>query len=121
MPVIRYPMILNETTMPIPVRPDEAVASLVRARGPQNRRHEPRYDTDETARYYADEDRQGQGRVLDVSRSGIRIRVPIQLTAGSTLTVEFSGCKFTGEVRHCHNVAGGGFDVGVLLNGEAQG
>lgn len=54
--------------------------------------------------------------VLDVSKSGIRIAVPLRLSTGTTLEADFGKTKLRGEVRWCRECEDGHrFEAGVQL------
>ena len=53
-------------------------------------------------------------RVLDVSKDGLRLRVPEFLQPGSVIQVRLESSIALGEVRYCR-AAHGGFDAGIQL------
>ncbi len=59
------------------------------------------------------------GRVLDMSGSGLRLRLPNPLPCGSRVRVETPRMVMLGEVSRCDDDAGGkngGFVVGLTLS-----
>jgi transcriptional regulator with XRE-family HTH domain len=56
------------------------------------------------------------GTVLDISRSGVGIRVPALIALGSALRVEVGNLVAHCEVRNCKPNAQGSFDVGLKVD-----
>ena len=54
------------------------------------------------------------GRVLDVSRSGLRVALPVAVRKAAQLKIRLQHAVIFGEVRYCRS-ASGGFHVGVLI------
>ena len=54
-------------------------------------------------------------RVLDVSRSGMCLNLPVPLEPGTWLQIEMTTVVETGEVRHCRS-AGDLYVIGVQLD-----
>ncbi len=57
-----------------------------------------------------------EGRLLDVSHSGLGIVLPEEIPAGSWIRVEFGDVAVFGEVRYCRQQAGGEFRMGALTD-----
>jgi len=51
--------------------------------------------------------------VLDVSKSGLRIRSPKAIPEGTQVDVESSGATITGEIRYVRTLEEGGFNMGI--------
>jgi len=54
------------------------------------------------------------GTILDVSRSGLRLAIPVTLERGAFVKVKLQHTVVFGEVRYCRPVAGGS-QVGILI------
>jgi hypothetical protein len=81
------------------------------------RRTETRYDTGDTAQIFALEDEVAcQGKVMDVSRSGLRLRTVSCLPVQRLITVRVGDVTVAGRVRYCTKNADGTFDAGVLIS-----
>jgi len=57
----------------------------------------------------------GKGAVVDMSRTGLRIRCETLLQKGAILRVEFPNMIVTGEVRYCRPVEGASFHAGLRI------
>ena len=82
-----------------------------------DRRREPRYATTDRAEVTIATDRQLEisGRVVDVSRFGIRLELFRPLDQGTKVKVMFRRpAVIVGEVRHCWRV-GEAFQVGIQI------
>jgi hypothetical protein len=82
-----------------------------------NRRREPRYATTDTAEVgiLLDPTSRRIGRVIDVSRSGLRIALPTPLDPGIEVRITFRRpTVIVGEVRHCAR-AGDEFHIGIAI------
>jgi PilZ domain len=55
-------------------------------------------------------------RVMDVSVSGVRLRLESPLEVGSEVTVWFERVVVTGQVRYCRRVGDGPFESGLCLS-----
>jgi hypothetical protein len=74
----------------------------LRAPDLRDRRRDIRIPTDEPAQLTASGGSQRiEARILDVSRSGMRIGVDSRLPAGSIVTVHLRGSDVKAEVRYC--------------------
>jgi hypothetical protein len=56
------------------------------------------------------------GLVMDVSRSGMRVRSDCHLAAQRSVRVRVGNMNVTGWVRYCTSNSDGTFDTGVLIN-----
>ena len=56
-----------------------------------------------------------QGRTVDISRSGLRVRVTEPLETGSRLRIKFGTTFAFGTVRWCSQVNGVDYDCGILV------
>lgn len=89
-----------------------------------NRRDEPRFAADEIAelRWHdaAGAEQRCSGKMLDLSRSGARLRLdrPIRLGTPAELTVR--GRQLPAQVRYCAR-AGAEYIVGIEFRPESQG
>ena len=81
------------------------------------RRKETRYDTGNcTAEILLTEPEMIlRGNVVDVSRSGLRLRTHCHLEAQRMLTVRFGAIVVAGRVRYCTLNQDNTFDTGVLI------
>ncbi len=78
------------------------------------RRTEPRYASVESAVVtIITEGDSFDAETVDVSKSGLRIRITEPLEAGSRLRVKFGTVVAFGEVRWCAQVHGGNHDAGI--------
>ena len=80
--------------------------------------HEPRFAAHQPAKVtLMDGAKHGllAGTVLDISRSGVGIRVPALLALGSSLRVEVGNIVADCEVRNCRPNNEGSFDVGLKV------
>jgi hypothetical protein len=85
-----------------------------------DRRREPRFECDDVAAEVRTETFCLKGRVLDISRSGLRLAVPEALTAGSEVTVYFNRVVAACEVRYCTVSEAGWFDAGLQMQDVMQ-
>ncbi|MCP5113496.1 MAG: PilZ domain-containing protein, partial [bacterium] len=56
-----------------------------------------------------------EAETVDVSKSGLRIRLIDPLVVGSRLRVRFGTVIAFGEVRWCRQVHGGNYDAGIQV------
>jgi hypothetical protein len=84
----------------------------------KERRREPRYPTDAGARVVllGDDARTVEARVDEVSRSGIKLHLPIRLSKGDKVRVEFGKTIAFAEVRWCRQHAEEDFEAGMLID-----
>jgi hypothetical protein len=54
------------------------------------------------------------GRVVDVSESGIRVRVPLQILPGAIVKLEVADCVFFGQTIHCCDYPGA-YEIGIEI------
>lgn len=69
-----------------------------------DRRKEPRYASGGSARVvvpYVSEPQTFSAHVLDVSKSGMRLRLSAPIAPGTLVQVELKSVVASGEVRHC--------------------
>lgn len=97
---------------------DSAASS--EAKGAERRR-EARYPTNDEAEIeiLTGAGRTVYGTVVDVSRSGIRVALPVELGKGMELRVTTERTTIRGEVRYCRK-APKGFHAGVLIRQVEQ-
>ena len=83
---------------------------------PLERRRHPRPECDIAAHIYvlSPADMGTEGRVVDTSEAGLKIRLPKALLLGSLVQIRTRHEIYMGEVRHCQNTVAG-FEVGVRL------
>src|SRR5437868_1535187 len=88
---------------------------------PAERRREARYPTNDEAEIeiLTGPGRTVYGTVVDVSRSGIRIALPVDVGKGMELRVTTEHTTILGEVRYCRK-APRGFQAGVLIRQVTQ-
>lgn len=88
---------------------------------PAERRREARYPTNDEAEIeiLTGAGRTVYGTVVDVSRSGIRVALPVELGKGMELRVTTERTTILGEVRYCRRAARG-FEAGVLIRQVEQ-
>lgn len=81
------------------------------------RRREPRLPVGAIpARLFAGESREPIAvHVLDISTSGLRVRLSSPLEAGTEATIWFDLTVATGEVRYCRSNRAGLFEAGLRL------
>ena len=83
------------------------------------RRREPRYAATGTARVSFPN---GKGmeptmaRVMDISKSGMRLGVLAEIKPGTMVEIEFETLKAVGIVRHCRKY-GPEYSIGIRLDG----
>jgi hypothetical protein len=98
---------------------EKASITVLKSPDPKaDRRKEPRYPTDGWASILvpsASAPRTFTARVLDVSKSGLRLRLPVPLEPGTLLQIEMRSVVTTGAVRHCSS-DGEHYSVGVQLD-----
>ncbi|QOY89385.1 PilZ domain-containing protein [Paludibaculum fermentans] len=103
-------------------RPGNPISFAIRraALGGKDARTEPRFAVrEEKAVLWVLHPRQAharEGRLLDVSHSGLGIVLPEEIPAGSWIRVEFGDVAVFGEVRYCRQQAGGEFRMGALTD-----
>jgi len=56
-----------------------------------------------------------QGIVLDVSISGMRVKIPHRVENGTMIFVEMASTLVVGEVRHCFTGQNGHFEAGIEI------
>ena len=84
---------------------------------PFNQRKEPRYPSAGEAEITpldAGPAEPIQGEVIDVSKSGLRVRSPKSFNDGARLRVRFGEMLAFAVVRWCHS-RGGGYDAGMRI------
>jgi hypothetical protein len=52
------------------------------------------------------------GQTVDMSESGIRVRVPIQVAVGAIVKLELADCALFGQVIHCGGQPGA-YEIGI--------
>lgn len=52
------------------------------------------------------------GRIVDLSESGIRVRVPMQVLPGGIVKLELADCALFGQVIHCCHYSSA-FEIGI--------
>lgn len=62
-----------------------------------------------------DGERAVKGMVLDVSLSGMRLKVPEAVDAGTMIFIELGSTLVAGEVRHCLAGENGHFEAGIEI------
>jgi hypothetical protein len=63
------------------------------------------------------------GRIVDVSESGIRVRVPLQFLPGAIVKLEVADCVLFGQVVHCCHYSSAyevGMEVVRVLIGQSD-
>ncbi len=82
----------------------------------EDRRREPRFPASARVEIEIQNPRVGrvQGTVFEVSRSGLRLELPIALEAGTCIEINLKNVVVSGEVRHCRP-AETGFSAGVFV------
>lgn len=83
-----------------------------------DRRKEPRFRTSGSGRVICPDGEEVVGQIMDVSRSGMCIRIPKMLCPGDRIAVKLTTVTTTGEVRYVIPVLHEQFDIGVLLDEE---
>lgn len=80
-------------------------------------RAEPRYETGDCIAQIlmAEEEITCEGVVMDVSRSGLRLRTDCHLKDDRMVTVRVGHITVAGRVRYCQRNQDGTFDTGVLI------
>ena len=80
------------------------------------RRSEPRYPSVEAAVVtIITEGSSFEAETVDVSKSGLRIRLEKPLEVGSRIRVKFGTVVAFGEVRWCHQANAGNIDAGIRV------
>lgn len=78
-----------------------------------DRRREPRYASDNLAVVtILASGKVVEGRTVDISRSGLRVRTDRVLEKGSRIRIKFGAVIAFGDVRWCRP-ANGAFDIGI--------
>jgi hypothetical protein len=80
------------------------------------KRREPRYELTEIASMVAlslTEDESLEARTLDVSKSGLKLRVNRMLKPGMPVEVRWPGSVVFGEIRYCNESAPRQFEAGI--------
>jgi anti-sigma factor RsiW len=79
-------------------------------------RRQPRSACDITAHIYvlSPAEMRTEGRVVDTSETGLRVRLPKALLLGSLVQIRTKDAIYMGEVRHCQNTIAG-FEAGVRV------
>ncbi len=93
-------------------------AGLPSGRPTADRREEPRYPTDAAARLTvlgSDAGRRTNVSIADVSRSGLRLRMPQFVGVGSKVSVVLETLAVSGEIRWCCRNVDGDFDAGLKI------
>ena len=83
-----------------------------------DRRKEPRYGSSGSARVlvpYVSEPQTLSAQVLDVSKSGLRLRLSVPIAPGTLVQIELKSIVASGEVRHCRK-DGEEYSVGIQLD-----
>ena len=62
-----------------------------------------------------------RGAVVNVSRSGCRVRTPEPIYCGADVLILVKRAAFFGTVRYCHTNAVGTFDTGLRIDRVAMG
>ena len=59
-----------------------------------------------------------EGSVVDVSKSGLRLRLPKNFRRGAKITAEMNGLVIIGSIRYCreHEKNRGFFDMGLRID-----
>lgn len=55
------------------------------------------------------------GRIVEVSRSGLQLRLETSVPAGEPVSITRSNTVISGQIRYCRPNDGGSFDVGVAI------
>jgi hypothetical protein len=56
-----------------------------------------------------------EGRIIEVSRSGLQLRLNASVQAGEPVSIIHSGTVISGEIRYCRPNDAGSFDAGVAI------
>ncbi len=59
-------------------------------------------------------DQTAHGRIVDISQSGIRVRMSLRVDPGSTVKLEIANCTLFGHAIHCREYAGAQ-EIGIEL------
>ena len=84
----------------------------------EERRREPRFPASARVEIEIEKPAVGrvQGTVFEVSRSGLRLELPLAIEAGTCIKINLKNVVVSGEVRHCRP-AKTGFSAGVFVKG----
>lgn len=83
-----------------------------------NRRSEPRFPANapvEVSITYPVAQGHLAGTVIDISKSGLRLRMDTSLPKSSRVQVKLGEVMVFGEVRHCREVEDGVFEAGIRI------
>jgi len=83
------------------------------------RRKEPRYPTEaraEVTEFGSQGRRHLEARMMNISKSGLRLRLSEPLVPGARVRVHFGEVLAFGEVRWCRDLCGDAFDAGVKID-----
>jgi PilZ domain len=84
-----------------------------------DRRREPRFPASAVAHIRVISSRseklEGAVRVIEASRSGLRIRLPFRLFTGTHVEIIYRKTVIFAEVRHCRRLSDHEFDVGLVI------
>jgi hypothetical protein len=90
----------------------------------QEYRREPRYKVAEPATNtvcHPIHSVEIRGAVVNVSRSGCRVRTPEPVYCGADVLILVKRAAFFGTVRYCHTSAEGTFDIGLRIDRVVMG
>jgi hypothetical protein len=89
----------------------------VRPDVPEERRGEPRFARESVpARVWWDGGSEPVlAQLLDVSTSGIRVRIGVEFAQDAEITVWFENAVVTGNVRYCRAVVQNSFEIGLRI------
>jgi hypothetical protein len=82
----------------------------------RDRRSEPRYSVDQpvVVTILDSGDREPfEGTVVDLSRSGLGVRVPYPIDLGCRIEIRWSRGTVVGQVRNCHRIRPDNYRVGL--------
>src|ERR1700744_561112 len=91
----------------------------LRAQGRQNQRKSVRYKVRESAivtRCNPPDFLPLIGQVLDVSATGLRLRIPSAVHRGTQVQVQVEKAVIFGTIRHCQEVSRNAFDAGLVID-----
>lgn len=86
---------------------------------PQDRRREPRISTDDIAQLQVIAPFSPERiavRVLDVSKSGMQVRLDAAIDPGSTVKIRLKEAILFAEIRHCRQTSETEYRAGLLLH-----
>ncbi len=94
-----------------------AFSTSVSSQEERERRSEPRYDVNEYSDilFLTASGISYAARIMDISRSGIRLRSKMLVTADSDITVYMKDMCLEGRICYCKPNDVGTFDIGVLI------